>query len=101
MVFLEAFSDVSPRPILDNYDTFCIVEYKACLINTKLDKEQFTFQPKSWGLPIPNPTLHDHKRRLIDTELVVIINVNLVPKFFPSGRREANQISSSTNYLLS
>ena len=34
-------------------------------------------------------------------ELEVIINANLVPRFFPSGRKRANQMSSSTNYTYS
>ena len=99
IVFLETFSHVSPRPILDNYDTFWIVEYKACLINTLIKVFHLPI-PKSWGLPTPNPVLHDHKRYLIDIELVVNINANLVPRFFPSGWKRANQISCLTNYVF-
>ena len=66
-----------------------------------LDKEQFIFLPKSWGLPIPNPVLHDHKKTLDRYRIGVNINDNLVPRFFPSGRKRANQMSSSTNYTYS
>ena len=57
-----------------------------------LDKEQFIFLPKSCGLPILHPVLHEHKRHLIDVELVVITNANLVPRFFPSGRKSQSNL---------